>query len=284
MTYTYLHILVLAIIQGFAELLPVSSSAHVIVAEKLMGLDPSSPDLVFLLVMLHTGTMFAVIVYFWPRWRALLWPSSRGLSQSGSHFHFVWMVLLASAATAAVGGGLILALQKATGLKPEDLFRNLPLIGSALLAVGVFILVASLFEIGATSPEVTRGSALFIGLVQGLALPFRGFSRSGATISAGFLCGVNRRLSEDFSFALAVVVTPAVIGYGLWNLLKNWKESEPLAELLAPGLIGMVLAFLAGLAALRFLSAVLEHGGWKYFGIYCLLAAAVVFSVAAMGY
>src|SRR5881275_1391259 len=64
------HVIILAIVQGLAELLPVSSSAHVVVAEKLMGLDPSSPEMTFLLVMLHTGTMFAVILYFWPRWKA----------------------------------------------------------------------------------------------------------------------------------------------------------------------------------------------------------------------
>ena len=65
----YFQILILALIQGACELLPVSSSAHVIVAEKLMGLDPSSPEMTMLLVMLHTGTMFAVIVYFWKGWQ-----------------------------------------------------------------------------------------------------------------------------------------------------------------------------------------------------------------------
>ncbi|MGC7532782.1 undecaprenyl-diphosphate phosphatase, partial [Pandoraea pneumonica] len=64
-----LQILVLAVIQGAAELLPVSSSAHVIAAEKLMGLDPTAPQMTLLLVMLHTGTMFAVIAYFWKSWR-----------------------------------------------------------------------------------------------------------------------------------------------------------------------------------------------------------------------
>ena len=63
------QVIVLAIVQGLAELLPVSSSAHVVVAEKLMGLDPSSPQMTLLLVMLHTGTMFAVIVYFWKQWK-----------------------------------------------------------------------------------------------------------------------------------------------------------------------------------------------------------------------
>src|ERR1700681_2985802 len=66
---TFLKILVLAVIQGACELLPVSSSAHVIVAEKLMGLDPTAPEMTLLLVMLHTGTMLAVIVYFWRNWK-----------------------------------------------------------------------------------------------------------------------------------------------------------------------------------------------------------------------
>jgi len=71
-----IHILILAIIQGACELLPVSSSAHVIIAEKLMGLDPSSPEMTMLLVMLHTGTMFAVIVYFWSGWKRDYFSSS----------------------------------------------------------------------------------------------------------------------------------------------------------------------------------------------------------------
>src|ERR1700681_3023873 len=68
----YLQIALLAVIQGAAELLPVSSSAHVILAQRIMGMNPSENKQVFLLVMLHTGTMFAVLVYFWPRWRRLL--------------------------------------------------------------------------------------------------------------------------------------------------------------------------------------------------------------------
>ena len=63
------HVIILAVVQSLAELLPVSSSAHVVVTEKLLGLDPSSPPMTLLLVMLHTGTMFAVIVYFWRNWR-----------------------------------------------------------------------------------------------------------------------------------------------------------------------------------------------------------------------
>jgi len=79
-----LQVIVLAIIQGLAELLPVSSSAHVVVAEKLMGLDPSSPQMTLLLVMLHTGTMFAVIAFFWRTWKGAYFRAARLSSGSQS--------------------------------------------------------------------------------------------------------------------------------------------------------------------------------------------------------
>src|SRR5580693_1462636 len=100
MDMTLLKVIVLAIVQGLAELLPVSSSAHVVVAEKLMGLDPSSPPMTLLLVMLHTGTMFAVIAYFWRDWRAIYF-------HSGAAFRgFVWLIVVATVLTAVVGWGL----------------------------------------------------------------------------------------------------------------------------------------------------------------------------------
>ena len=115
--------------------------------------------------------------------------------------------------------------------------------------------------------------------MQGLCLPFRGFSRSGATISTGIARGVARRRAEEFSFALAVVLTPAVIVKEAWRLYKSEVAdgyAGHLAALAGPGLIGMVLSFAAGLLALRWLSSWLEHGRWHYFGAYCLLASLVV--------
>src|SRR6516225_8345741 len=101
-----LKVIVLAIVQGLAELLPVSSSAHVVVAEKLMGLDPSSPPMTLLLVMLHTGTMLAVIVYFWPQWRATYFQSS------AAFWRAAWLVVLATLCTGVIGGAVIKAIEK----------------------------------------------------------------------------------------------------------------------------------------------------------------------------
>ena len=291
-----IEIAVLALIQGAAELLPVSSSAHVILAERLMGYkDPSTPELTFLLVMLHTGTMLAVLFYFWPRWRALLFGASGPAGSprlTSSGIQFLKMVVLATAVTGLVGLGLLYLIEKVIliGLlgrskgEVEDLFKELPLIAASLFAVGLLIIAAGSRRPGATE-KLTAGSSFWIGAIQGLCLPFRGFSRSGSTISVALFGGIARPLAEDFSFALAVVLTPPVIGRSVYRLLRDrsGESSAGLAHLLLPGLVGMVFSFLAGLAALRVLSVALERGRWRYFGYYCLAAAAVVLAAALAG-
>ncbi len=282
----YLQIALLALIQGAAELLPVSSSAHVILAQRVMGMDPSLPEQVFLLVMLHTGTMFAVLVYFWSRWRRLWNTKAENPGELTPRRHFLKMVILATAATGVIALGLkffierviLVDLLKYPKGEFEELFKSLPLIAAALAAVGLMILAAGACESATTGGRLTGRATLWIGVVQGFCLPFRGFSRSGATISTGLFCGVSRFLSEEFSFALAVVLTPPVQAYSIYKLLKVHALSTiTLRDILVPGLVGMVFSFAAGLLALRFLSGVLERGRWKYFGYYCLAAAVVVF-------
>ena len=283
MNLNFLQILILGLVQGAAELLPVSSSAHVIVAEKLMGLDPSSPEMTFLLVMLHTGTMFAVIVYFWNSWLNHYCSDASRLRES------IKNIAVATVITLVVGLALKLIIEKIfmhgqAKAEVEELFSYLPLIGGALLAAGLLIIYSGSNEEkrpGTSGIDVM--SALVIGAVQGLCLPFRGFSRSGGTISAGLLLGIERRQIEEFSFALAVVLTPIVVVLELWRLIKAHPEvahGPALVKLLTPGLLGMVCSFVAGYLALKLLSRLLEAGRWKYFGYYCLVASAVVFGLA----
>jgi undecaprenyl-diphosphatase len=367
----YIQILILALIQGAAELLPISSTAHVILAARLMGYkDTSNPQFVFLLVMLHTGTMFAVLYYFWPRWRRWFSISTtdytdatdkirsfsfirvlrviRGSSSNVApeslrltRLQFFKMIALATACTGILGLGLLFLIEKIILIRMlghqkgevEELFKSLPLIAAALVSVGVFIIIAGIvstrraritkFEIqnskSETNPksegpkpepvrlgvlnfvlrvcfgfrasdfefqEISPRVSILIGLVQGLCLPFRGFSRSGATISTALLCGVDRMRAEDFSFALAVALTPPVIVRELYRLLRDadWTADTRLVDLLLPGLLGMACSFIAGLAALHILSAALEKGRWKYFGYYCILFSLFVFWAAWKGY
>jgi undecaprenyl-diphosphatase len=290
-----IKVIVLAIVQGLAELLPVSSSAHVIVAEKLMGLDPSSPQMTLLLVMLHTGTMFAVIAYFWKTWKQSYF-ASKALFQ-----RFAVRVIWATVLTGLIGEGMKKLLEHtllrdAPKAEIEQLFSHLELIAPALAAVGVLILIAGFLEhrrmAAAQKAEgtVTMRQAAWMGIVQGLALPFRGFSRSGSTISAGMLTGAAKDDAERFSFALAVVLTPAVVGL---EALRLWKAAHlatstgtpiDLHASLLSDLLGMVFSFLAGLLALKWLSRWLETGRWYIFGIYCLVASGAVFYLHARGF
>lgn len=121
--------------------------------------------------------------------------------------------------------------------------------------------------------------SLSIGIVQGLCLPFRGFSRSGATISTALSMGVARKTAEEFSFALAVVLTPAVIvkeALRVYHPAMGTPPAAAFSSIMLPSLLGMVFSFIAGLVALRWLAGWLEHGKWHLFGAYCIFAACVV--------
>jgi undecaprenyl-diphosphatase len=291
-----LQVILLAILQGLAELLPVSSSAHVVVAEKLMGLDPSSPQMTLLLVMLHTGTMFAVIVYFWKTWKKAYFASAEAFKA------FALRVIWATALTGILGELLKKVIEMtlfrgAEKAEIEQLFSHLELIAPALACAGILILIAGLLEKrrvfpkhGGESGQLSWAQASWMGLVQGLALPFRGFSRSGSTISAGMLAGAAKEPAERFSFALAVVLTPPVVIVELMRLLKASHEAAAsgvpidLHASLLTSLLGAVFSFFSGLVALRWLSQWLESGRWYLFGVYCLVASAVVFYLHTRGF
>ena len=287
------HVIILAIIQGMAELLPVSTSAHVVVAEKLMGMDPTAPQMTLLLVMMHAGTMFAVIAYFWNQWR-------RAYFHDRETFRTIALqIIVATFFTGLIGGGLIEAIEKLAFPRPkhaeiEQLFGRLDLIAPALALVGILILIAGLKRrnVGARDTWRDAGTGMntaqagWIGAVQGLCLPFRGFSRSGATISTGMLLGVSRSKTEAFSFALAVVLTPPAIAREVMRLVRaeHLTAGSDLASAMMPSLLGAFFSFVAGLVALKWLSQWLESGRWHWFGIYCLVAACVVAYLHHVGY
>lgn len=273
------QIIVLAAIQGLAELLPVSSSAHVILAQKLMGIDPSSPSMTFFLVMLHTGTMFAVLLFFGSRWKKLL------VNMKTSR-QFLTAIVIATGVTGVLGLSLKVFIEKVIleGMlhhskgEVENLFKVLPLVSGALFFVGLYIIFAGLKKYHATKNDISNKDAVMIGLTQGLSLPFRGFSRSGSTISTSLLLGITREMAEEFSFALAVVLTPPVIVLELRRLMKAETAVHlDYVSLLKPGLIGMGFSFIFGLLALKWLASWLEKGRWHYFGYYCVILSIVAF-------
>ena len=248
-----------------------------------MGIDPTAPEMTLLLVMLHTGTMLAVIVYFWRAWRRRYFSSRARVLLATKE------VVLATAITGLVGLALLELIERvilsgSARSEVEHLFGNSYLIATGLAAAGLLILLSARTPMATDAPAIVsfRGAA-WIGAVQGLCLPFRGFSRSGATISTGLLLGLNKERVEEFSFALVLVLTPAVIvreGYRLFKAhAGNLATGASAVDLVLPSLLGMVLSFAVGLFALHWLSRWLERGRWQLFGYYCLLAAIAVLAV-----
>jgi undecaprenyl-diphosphatase len=204
---------------------------------------------------------------------------------------FAWLAVVATALTGIVGEALNKILEHtvfkgAPHWQLEDLFSRLDIVAPALMAAGILILIAGLKEgrrpDSEEADQIGVGQAAVIGAVQGLCLPFRGFSRSGATISVGILEGIKKTRVEAFSFALAVILTPLAIGREVLRL--RHASHAGFVHAAAPSLLGALFSFLAGLLALKWLSVWLERGRWYYFGIYCLAAALVVAILYHRGY
>lgn len=289
----WIYVVILAAVQGLTELLPVSSSAHVIVTAELLHENMSTPANALLLVMLHTGTMFAVIAYFWRQWVETFFASWQAF------YRFARLVFVACFLSGVVALPLIKLIERALShgnhrAAVEALFHKLNWIAPALAAAGILILWAGLREARNPDAQSTPGpqgvswpQAVLMGILQGFAIPFRGFSRSGSTISGGLLIGGQRSEIESFSFALGVAITPLAIGWELrrvYQTAHNAGLAVQWGPVLTPGFLGMVCAFFAGLVALKWLSKWLEQGRWYLFGIYCLAASIVVLMLYVRGW
>jgi undecaprenyl-diphosphatase len=161
----------------------------------------------------------------------------------------------------------------------EQLFGNTRIMAAGLAMTGCLILYSARRG-HQPGNELSTHHAVWVGAVQGLCLPFRGLSRSGATISTGLALGVERRRAEEFNFALAVMLTPAVSAKEAYRLCKapavtSAIHTSGLWPRLGPSLLGMLFSFGAGLLALRWLSRWIEQERWHLFG-FCYLAASLV--------
>ena len=161
------------------------------------------------------------------------------------------------------------------------IFGNTTLIALSLAIVGILIIYAGCKkQLLIKNKSISIFNACLIGIIQGICLPFRGLSRSGATISTGLILNINKKQAEKFSFALAIALTPVVIIHEVLRLLRTqtpiMTAENIILKLCITNLIGMSLSFLVGLMALKWLSIWLEKGRWYLFGIYCLCASMLI--------
>ena len=268
---TYVQALILGIVQGLTEFLPVSSSGHLAVSQRLMNLDADSHAMLLFDVASHLGTLLAVVAVFAGTFRLYLrrlWSESR---RSFTGRRMAWRIaglgLCASIPTALIGLLFKDTLEAAFG-KPVWIGVALLVTGTLLHAVGRI-------------PRPRRGwrrfgpgRAVLVGLAQGAAI-LPGISRSGATICTAMLIGLRRRWAAEFSFFIAV---PAILGAAL---LKAKDTLDLPADQIAaipkgPILLGAAAALVSGYLALRLLLTAVHRAKLQYFCYYCWLAGVVV--------
>lgn len=257
--------IVLGIVQGLAEPLPISSSGHLILVPWLLGWPEHS--LTFD-VALHGGTALAFIIYFWNDWIALIGGFFSGLLQrdftSDYHRRLALYILIASIPGAVAG----VILENTV----EDALRAPWLVALLLVTMGVVLLVADrVSSRRRTITELNVWDAVLIGIAQAFAL-VPGVSRSGITITTALLRGVNRADSARFSFLLS---GPIVTGAFLYNMYKMVKEGFPSNELV-PFLMGILVAAVVGYFAIRFLLSYLQKRSLNLFVGYRFAFGALV--------
>lgn len=253
----FLSAILLGLVQGLTEFLPISSSGHLVLSQHLLGYE--GPNLAFDL-MLHLGTLAAVIVYFR---RDIGQMIGAALTRSGDPGARRWiiMIVVATLPTAIIG----LALED----KLKALFGMPHIVSLMLWVTGILLLISDRVRIKAnSSSKITIIQSLIIGTAQGLAIA-PGISRSGATISAGIFTGLDRERAARFSFLLSI---PAVIGA---SLLEAGEISLASVQNLPACLLGMATAFLSGYMAIDLLLRVIvKRGLWK-FSVYLLIIGLV---------
>ncbi|WP_447968590.1 undecaprenyl-diphosphate phosphatase [Nitrospira sp. M1] len=254
----YVEAIVLAVLQGLTEFLPVSSSGHLVLAQYWFG---HVEETSFLFdIMLHCATVVAILVYFRNDWivltRGLLGYQSESDDASvftGAEWRTVLMVVVASIPTAILG----LSIQK-IGL---DLFSRPDIVGGFLIVTGVVLWVGRGKSIGRGIQDMTVVDALIIGLVQGIAV-LPGISRSGSTIAGGLLLGLERELIVRFSLLISI---PAILGAMLLEMLKVMNSLDVLT---GPYLAGMTVAALVGYWSIGIILRLVKQNHFHLFSYY----------------
>ena len=260
---TLLQAILLGLIQGLTEFLPVSSSGHLaIVQHFLPGFD--QPGLLFD-VLLHLGTMLAVVLYFRRELGNLLSSPFRRDAETQTHRRLLTLLLAASVPTAIIG----LTFKDFF----EGLFENIPLVALMLLVTGTLLFISEKFRRGnRREDQLNLVDALVVGTVQGCAI-IPGISRSGSTIAALLLRGVDGETAARFSFLLAL---PAVLGAALLSM----RHLQEVATVELPQyLAGTGVAFIAGMLSIHCLMAVIRRRRLFAFAIYCWVAGTIVFAL-----
>ncbi|MBW3003901.1 undecaprenyl-diphosphate phosphatase [Candidatus Woesearchaeota archaeon] len=250
-----LQAIILGIVQGITEWLPVSSSGHLVIFQEWMGL---SAPLIFD-IFLHVGTLIVILLVFWKDIIEILKSLFR-LDFKSHYGKLLLFIIIGSIPTALIGYYFNDAF---TGF-----FQNLTVVGIALLVTGCLLFFSERFE---KQKGLNAIDSILIGIVQGLAI-IPGISRSGSTISVGLLRGVDKKLVAKFSFLLSV---PAVIGATILEY-----DAAAVSVNFMPIIVGTAVSVIVGYLSLRWLLRLIIQKKFHYFSYYCFVVGIVLLVLA----
>jgi undecaprenyl-diphosphatase len=266
---TFVQAVIMGIVQGLTEFLPISSSGHLILVPTLLGWDDPFIDSLTFSVMLHLGTLGALLVYFWRDWLRLV-PAGlatiRDRSFAGDPDRRLAWLIVATMLPAIVAGVLFNDFIEAN-VRTAGTVAVLLLIGAAILWLAD--------HLGRTDrhiADLTFPQAFGIGVAQAAAL-FPGVSRAGISISAARFFGLERPDAARFSFLMAA---PIIAGAGAYELVKVVRGGSDVAIQVGPLVAGMIAAFVSGLAAIAFLLRWLQNHPLDIFVWYRIVLAALI--------
>ena len=253
---TYLQSIILAIVQGLTEFLPVSSSGHLAVIQNLFGLQGSE---VAFDVLLHLGTLVAILFYFRSSWKWIIndcWQAWKSPKKSWSFPGFRLFIFVV---IGTIPAGLFGVLFKS---KIEAVFNFNFFIALAWIFTGGWLLLTKVIKPSNKKLSFTR--SLIIGIAQAVAV-FPGVSRSGSTIVAGWLLGVDKKTAFHYSFYLAI---PVILGAALMEAkdISSFDSSQWINAV-----IGFIVSAIVGFFALKLLDKILNSERLYWFGFYCVV-------------
>ncbi len=274
---TILQAIVLAIVEGLTEFLPISSTGHMILAQGIMGMESDEYIRAFT-VMIQFGAILSVLVLYWKRFfSANAAPSMtfRGkvLTNRWKRLGYFYLSLIVALVPAMVIGLLFES-------HIDKLLSNVSIVAVMLLLGGIFMLFIDRIFSAKGKEHPTLLNSFFIGCFQVLAM-VPGVSRSMATIVGGMQQGLSRKSAAEFSFFLAV---PTMLGATLLKAYKLYKDSgmEIFRDNATTLILGNIIAFLVAMAAIRFFINYLTKYGFKLFGYYRIVVGAVILLLMAL--
>ena len=270
--------IIIALVEGLTEFLPVSSTGHMIITQGLLGVE--SDDFVkAFTVIIQFGAILSVVVLYWKRFfRLNNEPAPEGASTVQKFLHkfdFYWKLLVAFIPAAVIG---LLFSDKI-----DEMLESVTVVAVMLVLGGIFMLFCDkIFNHGSDETKLTERKALYIGLFQCIAM-IPGVSRSMATIVGGMAQKLTRKAAAEFSFFLAVPTMCAASGYKLLKLILSDEGIQLLTNNLGVLIIGNVVAFVVALLAMKWFVAFLTKYGFKVFSIYRIIAGGLILLLMACG-